>query len=42
MQEKNKPFNCFLMGREDTNLVANEQEFEIVALCLEESACPGN
>ena len=40
--DKKKPFNCFLMGGEDTLIAPNEKDYEIVALCLKESACPGD
>ncbi len=39
MEQKNEPFNCFLM-RNNSILNRNQREFEIVALCLG-NACSG-
>lgn len=41
MEAKNEPFNCFLMGQ-NTSIIPNEMDFEIVALCLSKDACSGN
>ena len=40
MEAKNEPFNCFLMGQ-NTSIIPNEMDFEIVALCLSKDACSG-
>lgn len=39
MEETGKPYNCFLMGDNNT-MFANDLSFEVVALCLN-SSCPG-
>ena len=40
MEAKNEPFNCFLMGQ-NTSIIPNEMDFEIVALCLSKMRVAG-